>query len=96
MYRWISFWNGFRDFVQENNHELIFASTLLAFFGWLALIFVKIIPDMISDTDTISAMTQLFSVFGIGGITTFFTTMLTLEIQFFFRKSKPPKPTVPS
>lgn len=73
----------------------IFYSLIIAFFAWLVLIFAYVIPRLLVKPETIDPMVSLMAVFGMGGVTTFFTTMLTLVIQFFVRKKPPTTPTEP-
>jgi len=82
--------NIFKSF-KFDNRLLLALVTFLIFCGWLALVAFWYIPLMAqwllvgTSADT---MMSVVSAFGIGGVTNFFIVILTLELQFYFRKKE--------
>jgi hypothetical protein len=84
------------NFIKENTQFALIVILIILFGGWLALIFVALLPQVLKDPAKIDPMMTLLAGLGIGGISQFFMLLLKDGWQFFFRKKKPtetPKPT---
>lgn len=61
------------------------------FAGWLALIFLYLLPKVIAQPDIINPMMALLAGLGLGAVSQFFMLLLKDGWQFFFRKKPPEK-----
>ena len=70
----------------------VLMAILASFMGWLATLVFYMFPRVFlnPNPEAISQATQFMAAMGAGGVTVFFTTILTLGVQFFFRKAAPP------
>jgi len=74
-----------------DNRLLLVLVTLLIFCGWLALVafwYIPLMAQWLLGGTSVDLMLAVISAFGIGGVTNFFIVILTLELQFYFRKKE--------
>lgn len=72
-----------------DNRMILFLVMLFAFVLWLAF-FAGFIFYVLDRPDKLDPALALFSGLGLGTVTGFFTAMLTLGWQFYFRKKESP------
>ena len=71
------------------NQRNLFYALLGVFAGWLAIIFLYLLPKVVEKPDIINPMMALLGGLGVGAVSQFFMLLLKDGWQFFFRK-KPP------
>lgn len=77
-----------------DNRFVLFLVMLVVFVAWLAF-FAFMILYVINHPDRLDTAMGLFTGLGLGAVTGFFTAMLTLSWQFYFRKKETEVETSP-
>jgi hypothetical protein len=77
-----------------DNRFVLFLVMLVAFMLWLAF-FSTVIFMVLADPSKMDPAMGLFTGLGLGAVTGFFTAMLTLSWQFYFRKKTEAEPENP-
>jgi hypothetical protein len=90
------FLRGIADFIKANTQFVLILLMVVLFGGWLAVIFLNLLPQLMKDPSKIDPMMSLLAGLGIGGISQFFMLLLKDGWQFFFRKKAPLEPTKPT
>jgi hypothetical protein len=80
--------------LKVDNRFVLFLVMLGVFVAWLAF-FAAMIFYVIENPDKFDAALGLFTGLGLGAVTGFFTAMLTLSWQFYFRKKETETTTLP-
>jgi hypothetical protein len=78
-----------------DNRFVLFLVMLLVFVLWLAF-FATIIIYIIKNPEKLDTAMGLFTGLGLGAVTGFFTAMLTLSWQFYFRKKEEDRQVIAS